>query len=199
MALQSFSHEQNRLQEDVLRGKSPEQIVQLTTKLLESGRGGSGTSSKPAIQRKTQPSKQLDVQPKTVTGNPGLQDFVTALVKEVAAACDTVLAVDEVSAVAGELLIMDRTTHSDYISVYKAQGGEQRPKAICSFRLRRRIGGFRVQLPLPKDSPLLEGIVESDIVLWKDGAFQTVVNDVIPGGVRMDHIKVIMANLVQGA
>lgn len=195
-ALQGLAVDQGRLQEDILRGKSPEQIVQLTTRLLERKQGHDVTApSHPAP--KAQPAKQEGTKAKPPAEGPGLEQIVAEATKEVATACSTTMAADEMSAAAGELFIIDRTEHSDYISVYKAQGPKLRPKAVCSFRLRRRIGGFRVQLPLPQDSPLLEGIVPGEIGQWKDGAFQIVVNDVIPGQRRMDHIKNVMAALVR--
>jgi len=37
MSLQKFAQDNNRLQEDLLKGKSPEQIIQLTTRLMANG------------------------------------------------------------------------------------------------------------------------------------------------------------------
>lgn len=200
-ALQSFSLNQKREPEEVLRGKSPEAIIQMLTRMLEHKPSGQAHVAAMANASAARGNK-----PHTEYPNTSLPDFVKELAREVAEACGVCLhltnsvaqldrIVEDVAAKAGDLLVVDRSTNSDYVSVYKARDGRPRAKAICSFRLRRRIGGFRVQLPLPKDSQLLEPIVSADVGLWKDGAFQTVVNDVIPGQRRMDHIKNIMVEL----
>lgn len=203
MALQAFAQDQGRLQEDLLRSKSPEQIVQLTTRLLQRQPG----STKPPARNATDKTKQkhAEAQPagSLATGTPAASSnnitvtVVTALAKEVAQAAGIEMSADHTrqAAAIGELYLVDRTANSDYVSLYQAH--KPKPIALASFRLRSRVG-MLVQLPIPKASPLLADIVQDDVKEWKDGAFQSAVKEVPLSGNRLDHIKNIILAILKG-
>lgn len=202
MALQSFAQETDKQQEDLIRSKSPEQIIQLTTRLLErkgaiakplSGARPPSTSATPkpaASTSGTERQKAADPAATKVT-----LDLVSRITSEVAEAADVKLSADMTrqGAGPGELFLVDRTSASDYISLYLAN----RPRAIAlaSFRLRARVG-MLVQLPILKDDELLKPIVADDVKVWSDGAFKTAVREVPLEGNRLEHIKHILVGII---
>jgi len=190
-ALRMVAEATNRNQQDMLKSKSPEQIVQLTERLL---------AQKTAKQTPKTKAKAVPVTLKVehTSGRfPDAVKQVATIMVEVAKLCDVGVAHDANSASPGELYMIDRTTKSDYVTVYQsiAAGAKRRP--LASWRIRTRDPGFRVQLPMLKEDPLLQSIVKADIVVWNDGAFKCCVNDVIPGQLRMDNIRAIMCHLAK--
>lgn len=193
MALQRHAAETDKKQTEILKGKSPEQIIQLSTKLLERYKPvlptptpGDSAAPKPAKPRK----------PKAKADDTGLKAFVLDTCREVARRCCVGYADHQQLAVANELFIIDRSASTDYISLYQAVP-KARPRAICSFRLRKRIQGTHVQLPLDKGDQLLSGFVPEDVVAWSDGAFKCMVKDVIPGQKRAEYITDILTRIVK--
>lgn len=208
MALQKFAQDNNRLQEDLLKGKSPEQIIQLTTRLMANGSVPLPPVPKaePADKKQAKPAAA----PKATAGarstpatdpvaSKAVLSAVATVASEVAAAAGLKVSADGTKhlAAAGDLFMVDRTENSDYISIYQAR--KPKPLALASFRVRARVGVL-VQLPIPKTSPLLEPIVEADVREWKDGAFQSAVREVsMEGGDRLEHIKHILVAIIQQA
>lgn len=207
IAFQDYCGIQNRHQEDVLKSKSPEQIIQLTTRLLEK-RGGkvsappNGASKAKSVKSSQKSSDVVSaVAPAAETGQVGadtsMLQLLTSVISDIAAEAGLKAAPDcsKATATPGDLYMVDRTEHSDYISLY--QDARPRPIALASFRIRPRMGGFVVQLPIPVGHKLLEPIVSEDVKAWKDGAFQSGVSHVPTSGLRLDHIKHIIAELLK--
>lgn len=212
MALQCFAETNNRLQEDLLKGKSPEQIIQLTTRLLTNGsvplppQETKKPPTKPA-QKSGAKATSIPKQPAAAKGtavtdpatSQAVYNAVCGVANEVATAAGLKTSADFTKhlAATGDLYLVDRTENSDYISLYQAR--KPKPLALASFRIRARVGVL-VQLPVPKTSPLLEPIVAADVREWKDGAFQSAVREVsMEGGARLEHIKHIIVAIVQQA
>ena len=204
-ALRSFCISNKRTQERILSGKSPEQIIQLTTRLL--GNQGSSViartpAAKPAKSQTSEPKqKPASAAAKAAPATDPAQSqavyqLVASVAREVASAAGLNVSADmtKTAAAVGDLYLVDRTTNSDYISIY--QYGKPKSAAIASFRVRARVG-ILVQLPIPKTSPLLEPIVPEDVREWKDGAFLSAVKEVPPQGDRLEHIKRIMLAIIQ--
>lgn len=200
ISIQEYAADNNKAAEDVLKSKSPEQIVQFTTRLLERKPGKRSAQLK-VVHSIPKPAAVSTVQPSGALANGThttgiVMAAIITVVEEVAEAAGIKVSTDRTrnTALPGELFLVDRTANSDYISVYVAH----KPKAIAlaSFRLRPRTG-LLVQLPVMKESPLLSGIVADDVKVWKDGAFQSAVRDVQLSGNRLEHIKHIMLALVQ--
>lgn len=190
VALQRHAANRGRYQEELLRGKSPEAILQLATRLLENEQANPTAE---VVRPKPQPKKR----PKADPGKPpSLRDIAHDIVGDVAEATSRSIVSDRSSLLAGDLLIVDRTARSDYVSLYLAQS-QGTPKAICSLRLRVKSGGFRIQLPIPKDDPLLAKLGEQDCDTWLDGAFQSSIRDVTPGKPKMELTKQILVQLIQ--
>lgn len=202
IALQAFCQNNNRLQENVLRGKPPEQIVQMTTRLIANAGGIPSTKPTPKpAQSKTVATTQTAV-PKMAkasdpTQNKAMFDFVAGVTQEVASAAGLNVSADlgKSGAAVGDLYLVDRTANSDYISIYK--NDEPKPRAIASVRIRARVG-LLVQLPIPNTSQLLEPIVPADVRVWIDGAFKSAVREVPQSGDRLEHIKHIMVAIIRG-
>lgn len=211
MALQSFAETNNRLQEDLLKGKSPEQIIQLTTRLLTNG--GAGVQLPPVPKPKAttpaagpkqavapkQPAAAKSTSSTDPAASKAVYEAVCLAAGEVATATGLKVSADYTKNLAapGDLYLVDRTANSDYISLYQAR--KPKPLALASFRIRARVGVL-VQLPIPKTSPLLEPIVAADVREWKDGAFQSAVREVsMEGGTRLEHIKHIIVAIIQQA
>lgn len=194
IALQTHAQVSNRLQEDLIKSKSPEQIIQLTTRLMER----SGAQPASPVKPKTQPKQKLPESNATQTPEnaSGVHAIVASVASEVAAATGLKVSPDLSKGAAGptDLFLVDRTERSDYISIYQAR--KPKPIALASFRIRSRVG-LLVQLPIPKSSPLLKPIVEADIKEWRDGAFQTAVREVGLTGSRIEHIKHIIVAIIQ--
>lgn len=208
IGLQKFAQDNNRLQEDLLKGKSPEQIIQLTTRLLTNS-GAQVVArhlppSKPATPSaaKPAPAAKQPAAAKTASGidpvvGKAVMEVVVSVANEVAAAAGLKVSADLTKhlAAVGDLYLVDRTENSDYISIYQLR--KPKPLALASFRVRARVGVL-VQLPIPKTSPLLEPILEADVREWKDGAFQSAVREVpMEGGDRLEHIKRIILAIIQ--
>lgn len=226
MAVQFWCVDNNQLQETVLKGKSPEQIVQLTTRLLERahppGRSSPRTTPKTAQAHEPVPAEERPAeaveesaesaesaapvqssQPVVPRGKARIEpeqtqavlDLVASVMTDVAAATGINVSADWTKAAAslGDIYLVDRTANSDYVSIYRK--AKPKPLALASFRIRTRIG-YLVQLPLPTTSPLLSGIVQSDVRKWNDGSFQSVVYGVQTEGDRLDHVKSIIASLI---
>jgi len=205
IALQKFCIANSRPQEKLLSGKSPEQIIQLTTRLL-SNQGSSVIARTPAVPK----AKSQSAEPKQKTATAAAKatpvtdpaqgqavyQLVASVAREVASAAGLNVSADmgKTAAAVGDLYLVDRTENSDYISVYQ----NRKPKsiAIASFRVRARVG-ILVQLPIPKTSPLLEPIVADDVREWKDGAFLSAVKEVPTEGDRLEHIKHIMVGIIK--
>lgn len=200
MALQEFAVDQSRYQEDLLRGKSPEQIVQLTTRLLQ--RSKTITSSQPKkpahkqLASEKQPPVVLAPQAQSSGANKIALSTIEELAKELASEAGIQISADgtRVTAKLGELFLVDRTTNSDYISLYMA--ARPKPIALASFRLRSRTG-LLVQLPIPKDSRMFNGIDQADVKSWSDGAFLSAVREVPLKGERIGHVKKIILSILQ--
>jgi hypothetical protein len=206
MALQTFCQNNNRLAENMLKGKPPEMIVQMTTRLLAQANGIPSTHKPKAAAPAAKPAvvsapKAPAVARATKAPDPAqtkaMYDFVASVTHEVASAADLQVSADLAKSGAAEnnLYLVDRTSNSDYISVYIAS--KPKPRAIASFRVRARVG-FLVQFPIPNTSALLSPIVPSDVRQWKDGAFQSAVADVPMTGDRLEHIKSIMVAIILG-
>ena len=180
--------------------------MQMTTRLLATATGipsdrpqAKKAEAKPVIQapapnkpRPARPAKGADPDQ-----TKAMYDFVATVTQEVASAAGLKISADlgKVAAEDGDLYLVDRTSNSDYISIY--QQSKPKPRAIASFRLRARVG-FLVQFPIPNTSPMLSPIVPSDVRAWKDGAFQSAVSDVPSVGDRLEHIKNIMVAIIKG-
>lgn len=203
MALQTYADESGKNQEDLLKSKSPEQIVQMTQRLLDR-KDKPNTKPKPKslpiIQKQTPPSVQAaateEAQNAVPTSNHAVRQVVTTVATEVAEATGAKVSPDctREAAAIGDLYLVDRTTSSDYISIYKM--AKPKPIALASFRIRAKVG-MVVQLPLPKDSSLYKDLVDTDIKEWKDGAFKSAIKEVPLTGNRLEIVKHILVGIIQ--
>jgi hypothetical protein len=210
IVLQEHAANTNRQVEQVLQGKSPTQVIQLTTRLLE--RAGKA-EAKPVERHDHKPVKQpAAAKPKPVapTRQPavpaakepdGFREQLIANVStftaSVAAAAGLKVALGETkqNALDGELYLVNRVHPSGYISLYQAATPDHR--ALAVFRIRPRVGGYNIQLAIPPTSDLFHGVEPTDIRPFKDGKFLSIVNNCPPEGRRMDHIRRILLAMLE--
>jgi hypothetical protein len=204
-ALQKFSIDNDRMQEVLLKGKSPEQIIQMTTRLLANS-GSLATPARAEPKAKKEPKTPAEAKQATAGARgtqatdpdqaQGVYAVVASVAREVASAAGLNVSADmsKTAAAQGDLFLVDRTANSDYISIYQAH--KPKPIALASFRVRARVGVL-VQLPIPKSSPLLEPIVEADVREWKDGAFLSAIREVPTDGPRLERIKHIIVAIIK--
>lgn len=218
IALQEYAIKEGRFQEQILQGKSPAQVVQLTTRLLERGgqtdplKPASALHTKPAPAPKPTPAVQAKpaASPRPVTHpavaaadavRSNLIVGVSKFMLSVAETAGVKVSMDggKQHALSGELYLIDRAESSGYMSLYQAplELGETE-RALALFRIRARKGGYNVEFPLAADSKLYEGIVDNDIKPFQDGKFKSIVNNCPPEGRRMDHIKRIVLAILKG-
>lgn len=203
IALQDHAVNTNRPQEQILQGKSPAQVVQLTTRLLE--RAGKPEPKPVSPARAATPAKPKPA-PRPVASVAGKEPDgfrdklimnVSTFTASVAEAAGLKVALSEAkqNALDGELYLINRVNPSGYISLYKADNPEHH--ALAVFRIRPRVGGYNIQLAIPPTSELLAGIEPSDVKPYKDGKFLTMVSNCTPEGKRMDHIKRIVVAMLE--
>lgn len=196
MALQDYAAHEGKIPERIMSGKSPSQIVQLTTRLLERTRSTAPPDAAPAPAPKPAPAtpKATPVPRALAKLSDGararLVEKLHEAVKEIASAAGLQISPDwtEVNALPGDLYVIDRLERSGYISLYQRLAGNK-SRALAAFRVRPRDGIFNVQLPVVKDSEHVKGIRAEEVVAHKDGKFLCMVRSVQPDTTRMAHIK----------
>lgn len=180
LALQAHAIERNVFQEDVLRGRSPDEIVVLTAELL----------------RKKPEPKTIEDQPvRSITDRASLLAATREYIRSIAAQAGACIASDERAAKRDDLFILDRTGSSDYLSLHQVESTRKR-KPIALFRLRPSVNAFHVHLPLKPTHPWLTSIARSDVMPWKLGVWHACVYRVEPGEHRADLIRDLIVKLI---
>lgn len=197
IALQSFCLEQGKSAEDVIKRKSPEQIVQITEKLLQRKLPSVNTIKSAPLPSYTSNGTPVMYNVTQIHAQivSSLASSVRKIAARIAKECSVALAESRELARDGDLFVIDRTKNTDYVSVYLASS-VGRPIPLASWRLRVRKRCFRVQFPLNPDDPLFAGITTGDVTPWRDGPFRAVVNDVSPDTLRCEHVVRIIKELI---
>lgn len=177
IALQEHAYTIGVNHEELLKGKSPEEIVRFTGGLVKKD-----TPSQPVPKRKLG------------KGTPQ-ERTILDLAEDLSRNMNVGLAESKESALDGEMFIVNRITASGYISLY-IRRTKGRSTALASYRFMSRSGKWKVQLPIPPDHELLGGIVESDIQKRASGCFLSLVKDVDRDSTRWTHVQRIIEHLI---
>lgn len=218
--LQRFCADKGSVPEKLLKGKSPEWVVEATAVLvnkygapaapppLPEGEGSAVTAlnAEPSAAEDAagstqarppkathRPKSQPSKVSKPEAGDVDPEGTLQALWSALQAAFpERQWHMGEGEGKVGEVFISDRRNPSGYVSVYARPESGHRV-AIMSFRLRRRMAG--VQLPIPKGHALLAD-VDANTVAWKDGAFLSEVKPV-PQAVSVEAVAAIIKGAVE--